>query len=600
MKSASRIRCYLPVLSCGFAVVLICSGGQGAVVFAQETEPSVEQTVDTPAESVKELPELPTHKQVKVIRPQFVQDTAKASEDPVEGSSPTAAAVEANFHQSHGPVLKTFCLDADGKILAGLSQGGKHALQMLDPEGAFLSQIDLPFEPQVINQAPDGTIFIAGPGKLAKMTASGELLKAVDAPWLGDPEELKKELREEMRKQYEGIIENLQSTVERLDERIQKLEEEVEETPSERNEKRIKALQKQRDSQAQQMEALRTQLEESMDADAMVSRRLSSTGIAANSSDLFVCASGKGFRYEVWRMDHDFGSPERVVDTLSGCCGQCDIQCDEENLIVAANTEFAVQVRSRDGQSMNKFGQRGGKEGFGSCCNPMNVRVLPNGDILTAESSIGWIKKFTRQGELLATIGKAKIGGGCKHVPIGFNEKLDRYYMQYEDRSEICVLDPIASLTGPTEDDISAQQARDGLGKKLIGKWNNTGDPAANKGVILRILGGDEEEESASSMMPKTIEFSADGKMSAKGSAYGMDQGRWEAVRQSGNKLVIDQLKDDDSGFNIEIEFESDDVANFKLMMDVHELARAKFKRDTGSEKESEIEAHPETQDDEK
>jgi hypothetical protein len=574
-----------------FLCVSLCAGQLSGRCWAQDGDsvPAVKLQAAVPATALQEpdgpdaaqdaalqtdetakanLPLQPTHKQVKTIRPSLiVEEGAERNE------TQTASRRRA------GGDLKTFCLAYDGTILAGLARDGLNAIQMLSPDGDVQKQINLQFEPHVITQAPNGTIFVAGPGKLAKLSTAGEVVTSVDAPWLGDPEELKKEIKEDMKKQYASILESLQSTLDQIDARIEKLEAEMEEETSERTEKRLQALKEQREPQAQQLEAIQRQLDEDFDVASMIAYRLSSTGIAANNEDLFVCASGKGFRYEVWRMDHDFGSPEKVIGGLSGCCGQCDIQCDEENLIVAANTEFAVQLRTRDGKAVSKFGKRGGQDGFGSCCNPMNVKVLPSGEILTAESSIGWIKRFSRDGELLGVIGKAKIGGGCKHVPIGYNQEIDRYYMQYEDRFEICVLDPITSIVGLTEDEQAAKEAREVLGQKLVGKWKNDETPKATGGLLVRLLGGGDSGDSAS-VLPSSMEFAEDGKMVVKGGQYGMGgEGRWEAVRQSGNTLTIERLDVNESGFNFEIEFKSDDVATFKLMMDTYELGRGKFKR---------------------
>lgn len=550
----------------------------------QDREEAIEEANEegnTKGETVKAEAKLaPTHKQVKVIRPELKIEKSKE-----EGDKKSKKNKKQPQPARTMPALKTFCLAYDGTILAGLSANNRHALQFLSPDGELKQQVDLQFEPQVINQAPDGVIFIAGPGKLAKVSQAGEILTSVDAPWLGDPKELKEEVIAEMKERYSGIIENYQSTLDRLQARIEKIEEELkdEEEPSERTEKRLAALKKQRDAQKSQIESLEESLEQSTTAnvDAMVASRTSSTGLAVNSKDLYVCASGKGFRYEVWRMNHDFESPKKVVKSLGGCCGQCDIQCDEENLIVAANTEFAVQIRTRDGKNVSKFGERGSQEGFGSCCNPMNVKVLSDGDILTAESSIGWIKRFNREGELEAVIGKARIGGGCKHVPIGFNEEIDRYYMLYEDRGEICVLDSNANIKGPTEDEIASKEAREGLGEKLIGKWKNS--KAKKSGGAIRAIFGSGSSDNAS-MLPETLEFAADGGLKIKGGQIGTAADRWEAVRQKDEVLTVAQVDDAESGFNYEIKFLADEKAEIKLMMDSHEFAKGVFDRVSSEE----------------
>ncbi len=99
----------------------------------------------------------------------------------------------------------------------------------------------------------------------------------------------------------------------------------------------------------------------------------------------------------------------------------------------------------------------------------MNVRCCSNGDILTAESSIGTIKRFSKSGELLGVVGKARIGGGCKHVAVAVDEKRDRYYMMNVDKDHICVLVPLSEAPEMTSEEALADAARKGLAKKLIG-----------------------------------------------------------------------------------------------------------------------------------
>jgi hypothetical protein len=101
----------------------------------------------------------------------------------------------------------------------------------------------------------------------------------------------------------------------------------------------------------------------------------------------------------------------------------------------------------------------------------MNVWVYGNGDVLTAESSIGTLKRFSPEGKLLGVIGRARIGGGCKHVAIGFDPVRDRYYVQYQDRNHICVLMPeaeAAPLVAEQDRQIAKGEA---LLQALAGSW---------------------------------------------------------------------------------------------------------------------------------
>ncbi len=228
----------------------------------------------------------------------------------------------------------------------------------------------------------------------------------------------------------------------------------------------------------------------------MIEQRIKSnsniTAVAVTDQDVFVATSARtGSGYEVYRMTHNLEEPECVLKRLRGCCGQMDIHAVGDKIYVAENTKFNVGIYDRDGQKVSSFGQRLNKDnqGFGSCCNPMNVLCCENGDILTAESSIGKIKRFDSDGNLVEYVGRARIGGGCKHVAFGFDEKLDRYYVQYEDNNQICIL--AANDAQPEQPD-NPEMGR--LAQRLTqGKWqlaSTLGSPEAEEvieGVGIQI-----------------------------------------------------------------------------------------------------------------
>ena len=170
-------------------------------------------------------------------------------------------------------------------------------------------------------------------------------------------------------------------------------------------------------------------------------------GIAVAKKDIFVvCSSPKSYGYEVWRMNHDFEEPVRIVKKLSGCCGQMDIQTHDGKLWVAENGSKRVRCFDRDGKQLVQFGADERKEknsgcGFGSCCNPMNIRFNDAGDVYTAEASVGRLKRFSADGKFIETVARLKIVPGCKHVAIGVVGNGDRLYMLDITRSHIAVIE---------------------------------------------------------------------------------------------------------------------------------------------------------------
>jgi hypothetical protein len=92
-----------------------------------------------------------------------------------------------------------------------------------------------------------------------------------------------------------------------------------------------------------------------------------------------------------------------------------------------------VEVRDRDGVELSKFGTKGRIKAsdFGGCCEPKCLRVLPGGDVLTAESGPPTcIKRFSATGEFIEVI--AVVNGGnrdCVRVTVAQSADGRLYYM---------------------------------------------------------------------------------------------------------------------------------------------------------------------------
>jgi sugar lactone lactonase YvrE len=143
-------------------------------------------------------------------------------------------------------------------------------------------------------------------------------------------------------------------------------------------------------------------------------------------------------------MDDQFENGERIVSNLSGCCGQMDVKVNDNGLYVAENSRHQVCRYDREGQLICKWGEgaRAGLEGFGSCCNPMNVAFGPDGSVYTGESETGRIKRYSPEGKLLGLVGASELVPGCKNVSIAVNADGSRVYMLDITRNHIVRMDP--------------------------------------------------------------------------------------------------------------------------------------------------------------
>lgn len=565
-----------------------------------------------------------THKQVRIIKP---------------------------MHDGKAIQLNTFCLDRDGNIVACVGGSANeyvmnadgsqqirvttmpNLVQVYSPEGELLRATETAFRPTAVNVSPDGIIFAAGDGKIAKIGADGKILQTADSPHIGDIESFKQRIVEAAKKQAEENVARYRQQVVTIEERIKALKDKPEAERTEIETKRLATYEQQKGLYENQLKVMENSNVSPTASDAAVARKLGITALAVTSKDVFVCAvSVEGTGYEVWRSTHEFSEPVRVVTKMGGCCGQCDIQATENHLVLAENTKFKVALLDRDGKRVFDFGKgdRKAVDGFGSCCNPMNVRCCDNGDILTAESSIGTIKRFNDKGELVGVVGKARIGGGCKHVALGYDSKRDRYYMMNVDRDHICVMLPNAEAPELTSEEQMAKTAREGLGQKLVGVWTVTGSaPAAaatNSVPAVRIVArpalalplkpivkaeekeaakteskdaakdgakdaATEKKEAPAKPAPVVrlatpnvyaatkLTFAADGSMAVDGGISSTGELAWEAIRQDGNTLYVSKIQGDIQYYEYKVEFVTDDEANISLLMNERVLSSNRYQR---------------------
>jgi len=490
--------------------------------------------------------------------------------------------------------LETFCVGPDNNLWMCCAGTGadKGLVMVYSGEGTMLNSFPLKFIPQALNFSPDGKLFVAGSGKIAKMTSEGKVELEIDAPNIGNQEEALAALKKENEKRIREQTKASRAQLDRLEEQIAKLEivpEDEEEKAKTRRERRLKLL----NVSKKQFEDAATNMTQAIDQTGSMARWANATGLAATEDDVFVsCPMLTGYGYGIWRLDHNLENPKVIMDGVGGCCGQLDIQTDGENLLVAENTKFQVGFYDRDGKRLNGWGKRSRNddEGFGSCCNPMNVRCCANGEVLTAESSIGHIKRFSQAGEFLGFVGTAKVAGGCKHVAIGFDPTRNWHYMMNEDRSHVAVLVPRKDAPAESEEEKLSREALASLGKYIYGTWEITSEKVDTKdqdpgSMVNYIQSGFAHMEFAPDGKlvkgPKGIKSAkAEGEAESKGvfgailsAVTGSDDqaalmltggsSKWQAMQAHDGKLDLVTIDEGVQGFGATVEFLKDDTAKF-------------------------------------
>ena len=199
------------------------------------------------------------------------------------------------------------------------------------------------------------------------------------------------------------------------------------------------------------------QIESAVESTILYKSRVSS--ISSDGSDVFLATGAvKGYGYDVWRLDADLAHAEKIVTGLRGCCGQMDVRASGDGVFVAENSRHRVCQFDREGNRIRNWGRRDtrGVQGFGSCCNPMNVAFGPDGSVYTAESTTGRIKKYQPDGTLVALVGSVELVPGCKNVSIDVSQDGSKVYMLDMTRHHIVVME---AVDPPTEEQAEGDNA---------------------------------------------------------------------------------------------------------------------------------------------
>lgn len=178
------------------------------------------------------------------------------------------------------------------------------------------------------------------------------------------------------------------------------------------------------------------------------------SGLTTSGNDLFVAFGSRGTlrsRSTLFRLTHDIEDGKVIVEGLRGCCQRLDITAKDGVLYIAENARHRVVKYDREGKLLGKWGARSRKEieGFGSCCNPMNVGFGPDGVFYTAEAGLGRIKRYSPDGKYLGLVGyigvarftrASRLSVACSNIAFAVNKDGSRIYVMDYKNSFIRVL----------------------------------------------------------------------------------------------------------------------------------------------------------------
>jgi hypothetical protein len=453
--------------------------------------------------------------------------------------SPADALATPTHHQTGTIEVKVsgltcFCVTPDSRVLAGCGETKKGYVCVYDPSGAYVESWELPLKPEAIFARGDGAIFVAGEGQLARLTPKGNLDLLHDAPHAaaisGSHDKIREEviaenkqragMYAEQAKSYDQMLDQVQKQIDGINAKLAALNAESKEgadatasdkaaaeQPAESAPRRHfpgnkQSLERQLAMQEQmkkQYEQIKSQFAEMVKRNpdreltedeieqqikSSMQYKLKASSISATDNDVYLAThSATGYGFSVWTTDANFENGQAIISDLSGCCGQMDVKVSGDALYVAENSRHRVCHYDTSGKLVGSWGtaSRTGIEGFGSCCNPMNVAFGPGGVIYTSEDDTGRIKRYTPAGELLGLVGAVDVPPGCKNVSIAATSDGSRFYMLDITNNRILKLDPYGPGETPKpmkfedkqpaaveQQDVQTSQASPSFGEVLI------------------------------------------------------------------------------------------------------------------------------------
>ncbi len=392
----------------------------------------------------------------------FVAASAAVAQKTPPLTTPQKNAAEKGSHEKDRTIdiarkgtlsLQTLAVDGDGRVL-GLVASSRYfnpatskekvtsEVHVFTPAGKADGVWKVEFNAQSLNSAPDGSVLVAGDGKVAKFSKAGKLLATIELPHLKKIAEDTDGIRKQAQDQIDQQKKSFEMSVNRIKEMKKKIEDVAEDKRTALQKNQLKQYESILKSYELNAKAYTGQKVEDVVA-GILSRLKIINGVAVSGKDVFIaCGEAKGFGYAVWRMTHDFKEPKQIMTGCRGCCGQFDIQTQGDELLVAENTQHRWARYSRDGKLVSAHGKRGNDndvECFGGCCNPMNLKANAAGEIYTAESE-GIIKRYSAKGDFLGVVGHAPLTGGCKNVGVGASPDGKLVYFCDQPGSRIIVM----------------------------------------------------------------------------------------------------------------------------------------------------------------
>lgn len=176
------------------------------------------------------------------------------------------------------------------------------------------------------------------------------------------------------------------------------------------------------------------------------------TSIAVADEDVFVADAGNRI---VWRYDLSGNNTGRIGDrdTDRGILGffipspYFDLALAPDGLLRIVNpAAHRIEAHTFDGHLELHWGKASlAIEGFGGCCNPANIAILPDGRVVTAEKGLPRVKVYDAEGNFLHVVAgpEALSPNATSPEETRAEHRADVVDLAVDSRQRVLVLDPV-------------------------------------------------------------------------------------------------------------------------------------------------------------
>ncbi len=130
--------------------------------------------------------------------------------------------------------------------------------------------------------------------------------------------------------------------------------------------------------------------------------------------------------------------------------GRLDFSVDDKGTIHAANpAKHRIERYSMEGELLGFFGRFGTRRpgDFPGCCNPSNITLAANGDVVVTEKANPRVKLYTGAGEFRAVVASQEFDPVCKNMDVAIDSQ-NRIYVVDTVQLRIHVFAPLSESEG--------------------------------------------------------------------------------------------------------------------------------------------------------